>query len=110
MQTNVELFGQMYKASTDFIARRIENSKDREYFTQIVDSILLSSETDFTFDYILEDTNNYKAAVENTSFGWSLFSNEKKYKLFAIETALDVLNSIETRFIKGGSSYYGKWQ
>lgn len=40
---------------------------------------------------------------------WDLFGTKDKHRKLAVEHVRDILNSIETRFISGGSKSYDIW-
>ena len=89
----IELFINNYKAHRKYLESFIECVKDKEYFHKASNEVLYMASYVNNID-ILRKKVHTRFVVANVSI-------PNKYYIKAFESALDILNTLDMRFVKG---------
>lgn len=105
----LDLFEVSFNATSQYVANRIESLKNRIIYEKTCDEISKVQGNQFT-DNLQELRSvlikNETPIIQLPKAAGITSGNYRKYSLMAYEHAIDIIDSITTRFITGGSSYY----
>lgn len=109
MDSNLELLLSMVDNQSGYVVSKIQNVKNQWTYSHAMSELFDS----------MSDKENYFVAtnclavriikVRSQKFGWDLFGQKRKYTELAIKHVKDIVLSIDTRFVRGGSKSYDIW-
>jgi predicted ATP-grasp superfamily ATP-dependent carboligase len=102
MPNNQELIDILLDSTQKYTASRIENNKDREVYNRTFNLLFY----EITDDVKKSITNVISMDFEPEEFPYYFIGGPEKYISLARGQVVDVLNSINKRFIIGGGSDY----
>jgi hypothetical protein len=105
----MDLLRFMLCSQTAFVEKRLHGVNNVKAFKdQALQLIALTAENYNNLDTFKLGVNLAKIKLEENKPNpiVALFSDEHKHKILAVELAEDIANSIDTRFVSGGSKAY----
>ena len=94
---NLELFKVSYNAQKDYISKHIDNDINCLYFTSTCGHVLDMVDDAWTIDNLMYDLLVYSQSLNEFSKS-GFFTNPRKYRHLAVQTALDICTSFKERF------------
>lgn len=99
----IDLFKISYKAHQDYVVSHIENKENKFVYIQYSNFILKIQ----NFNELPKLLKYYLEEVQREEQRWySIFLLHNKYKLMAIEHALEITENLNKRFNEGWSKAY----
>lgn len=103
---NVGLFLLMTKAQLAYVVPRINGASNQHIYLDANEAIIDLNLTWSNFEHLKEELSYKMFTLSNEKPRFDWFGNRKKHTDLAIKHTLQILISIETRFITGGSNDY----
>lgn len=109
VETNIsELFETLHESSTKFIVDSIDQDKYKKCYLLEFDAVRKVYEESTTFLGFKRSLLYKKDKVSNLkeNLFHKYFTDYKKHQVLAYTNAIDIIDSLVTRFINGGESVY----
>jgi hypothetical protein len=105
----MDLLRFMLCSQSSFVEKRLVDPKYAKAFKEVSLRIInLTADNNTDIELFKLQLSLIKAHIQDEKPGYvvSIFNDNYKYKILAVELAEDIVSSIETRFINGGSKAY----
>lgn len=109
MNSNSKLLADMIFSQSLYVAARIKGDQNRKIYLDTVKSIEALIDTNKTYAQNRQAIYWYATEEKDVNPNWDLWGNKRKYRNLALDQAQEIMDSIGTRFINGGSKAYDIW-
>lgn len=109
MDSNSKLLIDMLESQSVYIAARIENEKNRAIYLNTIKTLIVVSRAAHTYSEVTKVVYWYATEELDNPVKWDLWGNKRKYRNMALDQVKEIMDSIDVRFISGGSKSYDIW-
>lgn len=109
MDSNSKLLADMIFSQSLYVAARIDSKQNREIYLDTIKNIETIINTDKTYAQNRQTLYWYATEEKDTKINWDFWGNKRKYRNLALDQTQEIMDSIGTRFINGGSKAYDIW-
>lgn len=106
---NRQLLLTMLHSQQIYVADNIEKPKNKTVYLQTVVKFLDLFSSVQTFEQAKSEATKLIIELKKHPIKWDFIGNKLKYTNLAIDHIKDIIHSIDTRFVKGGSKAYDIW-